>query len=271
VTSIATYDLATGSLRDDCVRSGVTSPVLAQELSGDVVLPSAPQERGELVVIDRKNAVLTFVAPTSCMPRAQLSVSTGGFKSNPHDVVSVSTHKAYVVRYDANLAPTSDPSDFDEGDDLLVIDPSIPMILGRVPLSGYAATTGAGFHANPDRALLVGGLVYVTLNNLGKDAAGPGRGFVDMYSLNGKLLGRVASRGPLDSPWGLALAPNGFGRFGGDLLVGNFGGDGRINAYALESNGSAEHAGTLRRSNGQPGAVLARDGGRVADAARARR
>jgi uncharacterized protein (TIGR03118 family) len=87
------------------------------------------------------------------------------------------------------------------------------------------------------------------------DAAGPGHGFVDMYSLNGTLLGRVASRGPLDSPWGLALAPRGFGRFGGDLLVGNFGGDGRINAYAMESNGSAEHAGILRHSNGQPVAI----------------
>jgi uncharacterized protein (TIGR03118 family) len=35
------------------------------------------------------------------------------------------------------------------------------------------------------------------------------------------LLGRVASRGDLNAPWGLAPAPDGFGRFGGDLLVGN--------------------------------------------------
>ena len=87
------------------------------------------------------------------------------------------------------------------------------------------------------------------------DASGPGRGFVDMYSLNGKLLGRVASRGPLDSPWGLAIAPSRFGRFGGDLLVGNFGGDGWINAYDLQSAGTAEHAGMLRRSNGQRVAI----------------
>jgi uncharacterized protein (TIGR03118 family) len=38
------------------------------------------------------------------------------------------------------------------------------------------------------------------------------------------------SGGPLNSPWGLALAPAGFGQFSGDLLVGNFG-DGRINAF----------------------------------------
>jgi len=82
------------------------------------------------------------------------------------------------------------------------------------------------------------------------DAPGLHRGFVDMYNVRGKLLDRVASRGPLDSPWGLALAPGGFGQFGGDLLVGNFG-DGTINAYELGSNGPAQHEGTLRRPNGQ--------------------
>ena len=39
-----------------------------------------------------------------------------------------------------------------------------------------------------------------------------------------------SERGPLDSPWGLAIAPSSFGRFAGDLLVGNFG-DGRINMF----------------------------------------
>jgi uncharacterized protein (TIGR03118 family) len=38
----------------------------------------------------------------------------------------------------------------------------------------------------------------------------------------------------LNSPWGLEVAPKGFGRFSGDLLVGNFG-EGRINAYDLRT------------------------------------
>jgi uncharacterized protein (TIGR03118 family) len=82
------------------------------------------------------------------------------------------------------------------------------------------------------------------------DAAGQGRGFVDAYDLAGNFLGRVAQRGQLDSPWGLAMAPAGFGRFGGDLLVGNFG-DGQINAYEEMANGQFEHRGTLRNSDGQ--------------------
>jgi uncharacterized protein (TIGR03118 family) len=62
------------------------------------------------------------------------------------------------------------------------------------------------------------------------DVAGAGNGYVDVYDLNGTLISRLIARGALDSPWGLALAPAGFGKFGNDLLVGNFG-DGRINAF----------------------------------------
>jgi uncharacterized protein (TIGR03118 family) len=62
------------------------------------------------------------------------------------------------------------------------------------------------------------------------DVAGPGHGFVDEFELNGKMLDRVASQGVLNSPWGLDMAPKGFGQFAGDLLVGNFG-DGTIDAF----------------------------------------
>lgn len=62
------------------------------------------------------------------------------------------------------------------------------------------------------------------------DVAGPGNGYVDVYDLNGLLLQRLIAAGPLNSPWGLAIAPGSFGDFGGALLVGNFG-DGAINAF----------------------------------------
>jgi uncharacterized protein (TIGR03118 family) len=78
---------------------------------------------------------------------------------------------------------------------------------------------------------------------------GHGLGFVDVYDVDGNLLGRVAQHGQLDAPWGLAWAPASFGRFGGDLLVGNFG-DGQINAYEEMANGQFEHRGTLRSSDG---------------------
>jgi uncharacterized protein (TIGR03118 family) len=67
------------------------------------------------------------------------------------------------------------------------------------------------------------------------DDAGPHRGFVDVFNLDGSpgLTGgevRLVSRGPLDSPWGLAIAPSTFGNLAGALLVGNFG-NGHINAF----------------------------------------
>jgi uncharacterized protein (TIGR03118 family) len=81
---------------------------------------------------------------------------------------------------------------------------------------------------------VIGGKLYVTyaLQDTAKhdDVAGPGNGFVDVFDLNGNFLQRLVSNGPLDSPWGLALAPLSFGSYGGDLLVGNFG-NGMINAF----------------------------------------
>ena len=96
------------------------------------------------------------------------------------------------------------------------------------------------------------------------DVAGPGLGFVDRYNEEGVLLERVASEGELNAPWGLALAPSDFGRFSGDLLIGNFG-DGRIHAYEPEADTSRmagtsrpfKLEGTLRRRDGR---ILSIDG-----------
>ena len=62
------------------------------------------------------------------------------------------------------------------------------------------------------------------------DEAGPGNGFVDIFDTSGNLIERFASQGTLNSPWGLSRASFAFGRFNGDILVGNFG-DGRITAF----------------------------------------
>ena len=100
----------------------------------------------------------------------------------------------------------------------------------------------------------IGGRIFVTYAKQDEDAedeiAGQGRGFVDAYDLAGNLLARVAQHGQLNAPWGLAMAPANFGRFSGDLLVGNFG-DGQINAYQEMPNGHFEHRGELRDADGK--------------------
>ena len=99
-------------------------------------------------------------------------------------------------------------------------------------------------HYAPFNVQVLNGKVYVTYarQDAAKhdDLAGPHRGFVDVFNLDGTpvLPGnavRLISRGPLDSPWGLAIAPTGFaglnaGHSDPVLLVGNFG-DGFINAF----------------------------------------
>jgi uncharacterized protein (TIGR03118 family) len=80
------------------------------------------------------------------------------------------------------------------------------------------------------------------------DVSGAGNGFVDEFDLQGNLLHRVASQGVLNSPWGLAIAPSGFGEFSNDLLVGNFG-DGTINAFDPKTD---QFLGQLSDANGKP-------------------
>ena len=99
----------------------------------------------------------------------------------------------------------------------------------------------------------IGDWIFVTYAKQDADAEddvqGFGLGFVDAYSKSGEFLGRVTSRGALNAPWGLAWAPDGFGAFGGDLLVGNFG-NGRILGFAPKANGGWSFDGALRRANG---------------------
>jgi uncharacterized protein (TIGR03118 family) len=73
----------------------------------------------------------------------------------------------------------------------------------------------------------------------------PTGGYVDVFTLKGKLLARVARKGPLNQPVDVALAPPTFGKFGGDLLVGNFG-DGRIGVYRERPTGKWGYLGALR-------------------------
>jgi uncharacterized protein (TIGR03118 family) len=81
----------------------------------------------------------------------------------------------------------------------------------------------------------IGNLIYVTYAEQpatpGPAVLGEGLGVVAVFDGTGTLMKELVSTGgPLNAPWGVALAPQGFGPFSGDLLIGNFG-DGRINAF----------------------------------------
>ena len=98
----------------------------------------------------------------------------------------------------------------------------------------------------------IGGRLYVTYAL--KDAAtgdvlpGAGNGYVNIFEPNGQLVRRFASAEFLNAPWGVVLAPAGFGGYGGALLIGNFG-DGRINAF---KPATGELLGELQNASGAP-------------------
>ncbi|MGA3189999.1 MAG: TIGR03118 family protein [Bryobacteraceae bacterium] len=101
----------------------------------------------------------------------------------------------------------------------------------------------------------INGSLYVTyaVQNSTKteDVQALGNGVVDIFDLNGNLLQRLTSGGPLDSPWGVAVAPANWGAFGGAVLVGNFG-NGWINAFDPKTG---TLLGALQDSTGTPIAI----------------
>jgi uncharacterized protein (TIGR03118 family) len=139
-------------------------------------------------------------------------------------------HGGHVDVYDGNL--TELPDSFE--------DPTIP--------PGYA----------PFGIANLNGTIFVTYalqdDDAEDDVPGAGHGFVNAFDTDGHFIGRVASGNELNSPWGLAWAPDGFGKFSGHLLVGNFG-DGAINAFDPRGTRRGDEyrkAGFLHGTNGAP-------------------
>jgi uncharacterized protein (TIGR03118 family) len=109
----------------------------------------------------------------------------------------------------------------------------------------------------PFNVQVLDGKLYVTYakKNPGTidDLAGAGHGFVDVFDTSGHLIKRLVQHGALNSPWGLAIAPQSWGTTAGDLLVGNFG-NGRIHVYDANTG---RPRGALRDANRH---VIAIDG-----------
>jgi uncharacterized protein (TIGR03118 family) len=86
--------------------------------------------------------------------------------------------------------------------------------------------TGLPNSWSPYNVAVLSGNIFVTYAKADKQrhdsVSGKGLGAVEEISFTGQVLARY-QHGALNAPWGLALAPSGFGKIGGDLLVGNFG------------------------------------------------
>jgi uncharacterized protein (TIGR03118 family) len=81
-----------------------------------------------------------------------------------------------------------------------------------------------------------------------EEEVGLGLGYVDVFNPDGTVSSRFASQGRLNAPWGVTIAPAGFGSFSGAVLIGNFG-DGLIGVYDPSSGAFIDY---LRDENDEP-------------------
>ena len=175
--------------------------------------------------VDPTNAIRLVSTPTAVYKGLALSATGTGALLYATDF-----HNNRVDVFDTNFARVNLPGQ-------PFRDPHLP--------GGYAPFGIQAIHGD----------LYVTYAKQDADAEddvpGPGNGFVSVFAPNGEFLRRFATRGVLNAPWGIALAPASFGEFANRLLVGNFG-DGSINAFDLDSG---RFVGKLRGKNHKPIAI----------------
>ncbi|MEP6938981.1 MAG: TIGR03118 family protein [Rudaea sp.] len=200
VTGIV-YNGSSGFVVKNATTSGASRFLFATE--GGVIAGWAP-------TVDTTHAIRAVDSSAGGAIYKGLALSAGG---SGQLLYATDFHNARIDVFDATFAPVTLPAG-------RFTDPKIP--------SDYA----------PFGIQAINGDIYVTYAKQDADkhdnVNGQGLGYVDVYDPNGVLLDRVAARGALNAPWGIALAPAGFGAFSNSLLIGNFG-DGRINAFSLKN------------------------------------
>ncbi len=190
------YNSSTGGFE---VASGKATPFLFDTLDGTI--------QGWSPSVSASHTVVMVDNSASGAEYTGLAMATDPFSSNTY-LYAANFSAGTVEAYDVNFNLVAMPGGFR--------DPDIP--------TGYA----------PFNIQNLGGNLYVAfaLQNSSQSfsVSGPGLGYVDVFAPNGVLVQQLAAKGPLNAPWGLAIAPTSFGAYAGDVLVGNFG-DGTINVF----------------------------------------
>jgi uncharacterized protein (TIGR03118 family) len=175
-------------------------------------------------VVDRRHGV---IAADLSRAGAVFKTLTAGTVNGANYLYASDFHNGSVDAFDKNFQLHTFSED-------QFTDPSIP--------AGFA----------PFGLKVVNGTLFVTYAKQDDarhdDVAGLGNGFIDEFTLGGRFITRFASQGLLDSPHGMAVAPDNFGRFSDALLVGNFG-DSKVNAFDLKTGA---FLGQLTDAEGHP-------------------
>lgn len=166
-SNVSLLDFAGNVLSPSLVSSNTQGMGFGVSLGSDAVPPGSPEPGPRLVLIDRYPAgVLRFVDLASGQIASELAVGTG-FRANPQDYLALTAHEAYVARYELNRNPGRQA--WDEGGDLLLIDPSLPQITGRIDLAAALAGEPSRFSAHPARLHSLNGRVFALLASYAND------------------------------------------------------------------------------------------------------
>jgi uncharacterized protein (TIGR03118 family) len=173
------------------------------------------------------NGVGTLAIDAASTPGAVYRGLAIGSTGGANYLYAANFAAAHVDVFDKDYAPASLTGDF--------VDPGLP--------DGYA----------PFGIQNIAGEIFIAFAKADGDeeVTGAGLGYVSAFGTDGTFHGRVASQGDLNAPWGLAKAPATFGKFAGDLLVGNFG-DGRIHAFKWTAEDGWEAHGVLKGTDHRP-------------------
>lgn len=188
------------------ISSATTSPVLSAPLSGDVGVPTMPQQSDRVVVMDRVVSALAWVDVKSGAVSSQLSVATG-FSANPQDYVEVAPTKVYVSRLDPNKEAGAEP--FDKGSDVLIIDPLAPKITGRIDLDSAMGGEDPIHLPRPNRMVLADRRLYVLLSGYSIDFMSSAESRIVTINSDTDEIADVTILKGMHGCGGMALSPSG--------------------------------------------------------------
>lgn len=205
------------------VSSASETTGLSVPLSKDTVAPTTRTTAGDVLLIDREQAVLTVLDPLSATVSAQIQLSTGFNGANPQDVLEVGPNKLYVSRYGSNANAGAEP--FDAGSDVLVIDSASGQISGRIDLVIVMAGAAEGILPSPSRMVLRDDRAFLLLSAYSKSFAMSDDGRVAVIDTTSDAVSSFAVVTGMRGCSALALAPSGdrlavgcSGTFAGDVV-----------------------------------------------------
>jgi hypothetical protein len=164
-SSLSVIDVKGEVLSEQLVSSASAGAGASLSFSSDSILPSNTTPGGEIIVLDRGNSAVSWVDLERAEVTRQVNVGPGDFAANPYDYVQLSPTKAFVTRYETN--PNAGEEAFDQGGDLLILNPSNGKLQGSVELASILGEDEESMQPHPDSVVFARGKLYVTVVTAG--------------------------------------------------------------------------------------------------------